>query len=89
MKTPMNAISQVVETLLRTGACKATKFLSEKQIVRASIRTYKGKIKTGNAEIVLTLGKPNFKEREFVKKLVKAGEPFPVKKVQLKYPVKK
>lgn len=86
----MNAVSQTVEALLRSGAWKATKFLSEKQIVRASIKTFNRKIsKVGNVEIILTLGKPNFAEREFLKQCKKAGEPVPVKKVQLKYLPKK
>lgn len=41
-------------------------------------------------EWVLTSGKPNYEEREFIKKLRKVGEPFPVKKIQLKfYPEKR
>ena len=41
---------------------------------------------TVDASPCLTCGKPNFAERAFVKKAVKAGEPFPVRKVQLKFP---
>lgn len=86
---PTPVISQVVEALLRAGAVRATKFLSEKEIVRASRKTYDGKIKQDKVEVLLTLGRPNYREREFVKKLKKAGEPFPVKKVQLKFPAVK
>lgn len=90
MKYPMSAVSQTVEALLRSGAWKATKFLSKKQIVRASIKTFNRKIsKVGNVEIILTLGHPNFAERKFLKLCKKAGEPIPVKKVQLKYLPKK
>jgi len=40
--------------------------------------------------MVLTIGRPNYAEREFIKLCKKAGEPFPVKKMQLKfYPKKK
>ena len=85
----MNAVSSVVETLLRTEARMATKFLSEKEIVRASRKVFKGKILSGNIEIILTIGKPNFAEREFIKLCKKAGEPFPVKNIQLKFPSKK
>lgn len=38
---------------------------------------------------LLTIGAPNYAEREFIKSLVKAKEPFPVKKVQLKFYPKK
>lgn len=41
-------------------------------------------------EFVLKIGKPNYLERDFVKMCKKAGEPLPVKKVQIKhYPKKK
>jgi len=86
MKYPMNAVSQAVEALLRTGAWKATKYISDKQVVRASRKTFNRKIsKVGNVEIILTLGHPNYAERNFLKQCKKAGEPIPVKKVQLKY----
>ena len=86
----MNAISQAVEVLLRSGAWKATKYLSYKKVVRASIKTFNRKIKkAGNTEIILTLGKPNYAERNFLKQCKKAGEPMPVMKIQLKYLPKK
>ncbi len=67
---------------------QATKYISDKQIIRATRTTYKaykGKPDRGNIEINLTIGKPNFAEREFIKKLKKAKEPFPVKKIQFKH----
>jgi hypothetical protein len=43
-----------------------------------------------SATYIVTIGKPNYAEREFVKKCKQSGEPFPVKRLQLKfYPVKK
>lgn len=81
----MNAISGVIETLLRSGAIRTTKYLSEKQVVRATLRQSKGARKTDNIEIMLTLGRPNYDERAFVKACKKAGEPFPVKKIQFKF----
>lgn len=89
MKIPRNVIFNVIETLLTVDARTATKYLDEKTIVRASRKVFKGKFSKGNVEIILTFGKPNFKEREFIKKCKKVGEPFPVKKIQLKFPVKK
>ena len=38
---------------------------------------------------LFTLGRPNYTERDFIKKCLKAGEPFPVKKLQLQYWPKK
>lgn len=90
----------VLNALLLTEAHVATKYVSPKLTVRAARRWYKAKTRgcgknkrtisgSFNAraiEIELTIGPPNYVEREFVKKCRKAGEPFPVKKIQLKYP---
>lgn len=85
MKTPLNAITQVVEHLLRFNAIRATKFLSPKLIVRAVRKTFDKRILTrGNVEITLTIGRPNYVEREFIKECQEAKEPFPVKRIQLK-----
>jgi len=35
--------------------------------------------------LLLTFGKPNFVERRFIQKCIKAGEPFPAKKTQLQF----
>lgn len=82
----MSAIGSVIEVLLRSGAKSAVKFLSEKQIVRATRKTFKSaNDPRANVELTLTLGRPNFAERKFVKLCKKAGEKFPVKKIQLKF----
>lgn len=85
MKVARHWIVDLIEVLDGTGAIRATKYLSEKQIIRAVRRTYGGKIIKGNTEIVLTMGKPNYQEREFIKNCKKAGEGFPVKKIQIKW----
>ena len=81
---------QIINTLTETGAVKATKFISEKEIIRAVRTRFQNKFSRGNLEITLTIGKPNYLEREFIKVCKKAAEPFPVKKIQLKFlPAKK
>lgn len=87
MKISRSLLVSLFELLLGdSGAVKATKYLSETQIVRAVRRTYGGKILKGNTEILVTIGKPNYQEREFIKLCKKAGESFPVKKIQIKWP---
>lgn len=77
---------ELTDALLTTGAYKATKYLTAKEVAKATRRRYGGKVaKRGPLEILFTMGKPNYEEREFIKKCKKAGEPFPVKKVQLKH----
>ena len=85
MKTPFNAVTQVLEIMLRIPKAKrATKFLTPTQIVRTT-RRHKGV-----NEFVLKIGSPNYLDRDFIKACRKAGEPFPVKRVQIQmYPIKK
>lgn len=81
-----NSIGKTVELLINTEARQATKYLSEKLVITATRRAYKGEInKKDNIEIVLKVGRPNYKEREFIKKCKKAKEPFPINKIQLKH----
>ena len=77
--------NQLIKVLIDMEAVKATLYNSPKEIVRVVRKTYHGKILKGNVEIILTIGKPNFIEREFIKLCKQAGERFPIKKVQLKF----
>ena len=85
----VKSLEDVLLTLIKLEAKRAMKYLSDKSVVTAMRRTYKGKIlKKDNIDIVLKIGKPNYAEREFIKLCKKAKEPFPVKRIQLKYPKK-
>ena len=86
-KVSRSSIAAVTETLLTLRDVKrATKYVTPKLIVRATKRNRR---KYENFEVILTVDRPNYLETKFIKALVKAGEPFPVKKVQLKYWPKK
>lgn len=89
----MQYISQVIDALVKSEAHKATKFIDSKNVVRATRRRYRRKgvprFSRRNLEVVLTVGRPNYTDRQFIKKCQTAGEPFPVKKIQLKFPAKK
>lgn len=85
MKITRASIARVIDVILKGGAVQATKYFSDKLIVRARRRLYKGNIARGNTEILVTIGKPNYAEREFIKKCKNAREPFPIKKVQIKW----
>lgn len=86
-------ILKTIKELMESGANTALKILGDNEIIRAKRKTYKsfGKKpqKRGNVEIILTIGKPNYSERSFIKSLKKAGEKFPVKHVMLKFAPKK
>lgn len=85
-KVPMNAVAVVVESVLRLKIHKATKYLSPTLVVRATAPLLHGKRHMDTKSVVLTIGKPNFLERKFIKLCIKAKEPFPVKRVVLKWP---
>jgi hypothetical protein len=81
-------ISDVVDTLLGSNARTATKYISEKLTIRASLKSFGGKLPPKNCrslDIALTIGAPNYEAREFIKMCKKAGEKFPIKKIQLKF----
>ncbi len=59
---------KIIKELLGNGAKKATYFITNKEIIRVVRTSYGGKFSRGNLEITLTRGKPNYAEREIVKK---------------------
>jgi len=86
MNERSKVFSELAECILAHGAYKATKYISESETLKATRKRFKGKIYKGFAvEIIFTLGKPNYEERDFIKACKKAGEPFPIKKIQLKF----
>lgn len=84
-------VPMVVGGVMAEGAHRATKFVDRNFVVRATRKLIAGRLprKGYNVEITLTFGRPNYRERQFIKACVKAGEPFPVKKVQIKFPPKR
>lgn len=83
-------IAKVVEAVLLTQAHRATKYLDPKNVVRATRRLQKGRVpKSGNVEVTLTIGRPNYAERQFIADCRCAGERFPVKNILLTYPPKR
>jgi len=64
---------------------RATKFLGPNLVVKLTRqRKYDGRDAKRGQTFLLTIGRPNYAERKFVKECKKAGEPFPIAKVQLK-----
>ena len=76
MKNYERVISEVL-----AGAKQATFYLSENCTIKA---TFSSKCKRREI-VVLTVGRPNYSERKFIALCKKAGEKFPIKKIQLKW----
>lgn len=87
--TPIQAISQVLgAAFIDASVQRATFYASPKYTIKAT-RRFRPRKNDAYESYVLTLGVPNYAEREFIKKCKKAGEPFPVKKIQLRFYKKK
>lgn len=84
MKISRSAINRVVLACLEVGAKQARIHLSPDLVVRAT-RRFKPDKRNCRTEILLTIGKPNYAERDFVKRCRKANVPFPIWKMQLKW----
>lgn len=81
---PYGVVSYLVGLVHGRCVKQATKYLSPKLTIKA---TRQGKTRKGERQmtILVSIGRPNYTEREFIKQAVKAGEPFPVNKVLVKY----
>lgn len=89
MHIPSTVFSSLVAQVAYGPYRSATKFMAPDFIVRVT-RQFKPSRREGKATLVLTIGKPNYSERQFIKQAVKAGEPFPVKRYRLRpWPVKR
>lgn len=74
-----------------TEAKSAIRYLSPKLVVKATHKNRPAirRDERNHIEFIVTIGKPNYAERKFIKLCQKAGEPFPVAKTQLKFYPKK
>ena len=82
MSEPYSNVGKVVRSLI-TGYqwYSAIKYVSPTKVIKA---TRRGRKEAGeHAEFVVSIGKPNYAERIFVKSALAAKEPFPIKKIQL------
>lgn len=81
MKIPRNQIARVVEACM-LGFRKAYVVLDPNTVVTAA-RRFRSDARHRSTTLILTLGKPNYEVRKFIKLCKKAKEPFPVRKIQL------
>lgn len=80
-------VEAVVSAVLHPAVYQATKYLSPTHIVKATRRRFNGKLLNGNARqetLLVTMGRPNYRERQFVQGCQRAHEPFPIRKMQIR-----
>jgi hypothetical protein len=80
----MNYIEQVVAPVLAGEVKKATKFVSPKYVIKATALHKLDRRDKINV-VTVTAGRPNYAEQKFIRLALRAGEPFPIRKVQLKH----
>lgn len=83
MQTIAHAAAEVINEIVLRGVRTGTKYLSPTLTVKGTVRKSTRYSRT-QQEIVVTYGKPNYREREFIKVAMQVGEPFPVQKVQVR-----
>jgi hypothetical protein len=75
---------ELVDTIiLMDGVERATKYLSPTMVMRAHRLPVPDRKKS--AAMVVVVCPPDKEERRFIRQCQKAGEPFPVKRIQLEY----
>lgn len=86
-KLVLRSIAKAFDSLLKAKAHQAIAYQHPRLIVKVTRRGKpdKGSNHASHAEFVLTIGRPAFRERVFIKHCIKAGESFPVKRVQLRF----
>jgi hypothetical protein len=78
-------IQHSLEHLLRFSNVRhAAVYISPRFVAKAT-RQRKPDRRDTRETFLVTVGAPNYYERRFIKACQKAGEPFPVRKVQLKF----
>lgn len=83
-KISRTSVAKVVEVMLSSpDVYRATVYQDERTTVKMT-RLHKHDRRSRSASFVLTVGVPNYLERLCIKVLKRAGEPLPVKKVQMK-----
>lgn len=89
MNIEATSAAKVIDALVEDKTLrKATVFVSPFFVTKAT-RVHRHDGRDSRLQMVVTVGKPNYAEREFIKLAKKAGEPFPIKKIQLKFWPKK
>lgn len=83
MSQPYSHVARCIQSLVQTDAYRATLYVSPLETVKVTSRNRKPR--HGNLELVVTIGRPNWHERQRIKQFNKVKEPYPVKIVQLQY----
>lgn len=85
MAIPRNVFGQLAEAILEAGAKRATKYISSKEVVKATLQGRPRK-NDRSRTILFTIGAPNYEERQFIARWKGAERRFPIHQLQVKWP---
>jgi hypothetical protein len=77
---------KLVRIALEDGPKRATAYLTSRLVAKATVRGNPRR-NASSRSVLVTVGAPNVHEQKFIRQCLRAGEPFPVRKIQLKWPV--
>lgn len=88
--TTLQAIQKATRVLLDDPRARsAAVLLTPRDVVTVSRRTYRRRPRASltatRHEFAVTCGRPNVELRDYVRDCVKVGEPFPVRKLKIRY----
>ena len=79
-------LGQLLTAVVAPNVYRSTAYCSPTTVMKLTRRRFNGKLPKGRARgetMLLTIGTPNYRERQYIKLCRKAQEPFPLRKVQL------
>ncbi len=86
MDLKLKTFSDLASLILNETVISGVKYISPTLTVKATRKLFNGKFdkRSKRIEILFTIGIPNYAEREFIQKCKMAGEPFPIKRIQIR-----
>lgn len=85
VKVNRNSISKAIDALLTLPTVRQAVVFQHPRLTIVATRSRRPDRRSKLAEIVLTIGRPNYLNRERIATLQRAGQPFPVKRVHLSH----
>ena len=82
MKHDSYGIDSLVDHCCLPGVRRATRYVTPDSVIKCTRQRPMDR-RCSRETYLVSFGKPNYYEKRFIKACLKAGEPFPVKKVQL------
>ena len=77
-------LGRLLNEITRPGVRRVIAYISTTRVIKMT-RQRRGLTREQTATILLTFGRPNYAERQFILKARRQGQEFPIEKLQLTY----